>query len=194
MQFEKFAVEIVPYDSAWPAVFRSEAARIAPAFGGSLLAIEHVGSTAVPGLAAKPIVDMMPLIRSIAEVDEVNTGMTALGYVAKGEYGLAGRRYFVREENGVRLIHVHAFEADNGDAIRMLDFRDYLRAHPADAEAYAALKRALAAKYPDDSLTYNEAKTDFIRGIEAKARAWRESGRARLLPSREMERANDGNP
>lgn len=183
MQYEKSAVEIVSYDPGWVAAFEAESARIAPAFGGNLIAVEHAGSTAVTGLAAKPIIDMMALVRSIAEVDTANAAMASLGYIAKGEYGLAGRRYFVREENGVRLVHVHAFEADNSDAIRMLDFRDYLRAHPADAEAYAAVKRALAAKYPNDSLTYNEAKTDFIRGIDAKARAWREA-----------ERANDGNP
>lgn len=87
-------VEVKPYDDAWPAHFRAEAARLAPLFGAELMALHHIGSTAVPGLAAKPVIDMMPVVRRIEAVDRAAPDLAAMGYEGLGENGLPGRRYF----------------------------------------------------------------------------------------------------
>ncbi|MEK7247869.1 MAG: GrpB family protein, partial [Chloroflexota bacterium] len=139
------------------------------AIGEWAVAIEHVGSTAVPGLAAKPIIDIMPAIRSLADARHIIAPMEALGYeyVPEFEDDLPERRYFRR---GVpRSHHVHVVETTSTFWRRHLAFRDYLRAHPETAAEYAALKRRLADGYGSDSGGYTNAKTEFITRIERLA-------------------------
>ena len=143
-------VIVVAYDPQWPVRFAEEAARLAPVFGDTLLAIHHIGSTSMPGMAAKPIIDIMPVVCQIELVDQCNPAMQALGYEPRGEYGIAGRRYFVKGQGNDRSHHVHVFAADHPDVARHLDFRDFLIAHPPEAEAYASLKQALARQFPHD--------------------------------------------
>lgn len=166
-------IVVVPYDSAWPEMFEAEAAKIAGVFGRELVAIYHIGSTSVPGLSAKPIIDMMPVVRDIERVAEFNPAMVRLGYEPKGEFGIPGRRYFVRGGDENRTHHVHTYGPDNAELARHLDFRDYLRAHPAIAEQYAALKEELARQFPHDIQGYIAGKDAFIREITQKAQAWR---------------------
>ena len=151
-------VVISDYDPAWPEEFRREAAAIARILGDNLTAIHHIGSTAVPGLAAKPIIDIMPVVRSLGAVDGSRAALESLGYEYLGEFG-------------THQVHVFA----QGDAVnitRHLAFRDFLRAHPDVCAEYAALKRELAARYPYDIDAYCEGKEAFVRRFEAAALAW----------------------
>jgi GrpB-like predicted nucleotidyltransferase (UPF0157 family) len=134
--------------------------------------IEHIGSTAVPGLAAKPVIDIMPGVLSMADAESCIEGMRRLGYeyVPEFEDALPDRRYF-RKGHPEQKWHVHIVEVGGPFWRRHIAFRDYLRAHPEAAGKYAALKRRLAAQYPYDSLAYTDAKSEFILGIEEKAAA-----------------------
>jgi GrpB-like predicted nucleotidyltransferase (UPF0157 family) len=166
-------IRVVAYDPAWPVAFGQEAARLAQIFGDDLLAFHHIGSTAVPGLAAKPVSDMLPLVRDIARVDLFNPAMAEVGYLAWGEYGIPGQRFFTRGGDERRTHNVHIFEAGHPEVARHLDFRDYLRAHPAVAQQYAELKLPLARQFPDDIAAYNLGKDTFIKEMEQRAREWR---------------------
>jgi GrpB-like predicted nucleotidyltransferase (UPF0157 family) len=171
---QTITIVVVSYDPAWPGMFREEAARIAAVFGDELLSIHHIGSTSVSGLSAKPIIDIMPIVRDIETVDSFNEAMIELGYDPRGEYGISGRRFFVkRNEAGERTHHVHAYEPDNPEVARHLEFRDYLIAHPEAAEQYAELKYMLAKQFRYDRESYTNSKTPFIREIEQKASQWR---------------------
>jgi GrpB-like predicted nucleotidyltransferase (UPF0157 family)/uncharacterized protein YhfF len=171
-------VEVLAYDPQWPALFRQAADEIAAVFGPALLAIHHIGSTSVPGLAAKPVIDIMPVVRDIEQVDSFNPGMTALGYIARGEWGIPGRRYFRRGEDWDHREHVHVYAADNPEVARHLDFRDYLRSHPDTAAEYGRLKERLARQFPTDIEGYMDGKDRFIRETISAARAWRGSSGA----------------
>lgn len=172
------SIEVVPYDSEWPVMFRAEAARLAVVFGDELLSIHHMGSTALPGVWAKPVIDILPIVRDIERIDSYNERMMALGYVPKGEYGIPGRRFFNLEIGPRRIFNVHVYGQGNPEIDRHLGFIEYLKEHPEDAAAYAELKRGLAEQYDDDIDQYVTGKTDFVRGIDAKVLAWRASRQA----------------
>jgi len=173
---------IVDYDPRWPQLYKEEKARIIAALGRWLADIQHVGSTAVPGLAAKPIIDIMPALRSLDDTPRIIEPMRRLGYQYFPEYedDLPERRYFRKPPGeafrGGGTHHVHFVETTSDFWRRHIAFRDYLRAHAGAAREYAELKRRLAAEYAADREGYTEAKSDFIRGIEAKALT--ESGEA----------------
>jgi len=164
---------VVIYNPEWPKMFQQEADKIAAVFGRELVDIHHIGSTAVPGLRAKPIIDMMPVVRTIDKADRFNAAMQQLGYEARGENGIAGRRYFSKGGDEDRSHHVHVFGQDNPEVARHLDFRDYLIAHPAEARQYAKIKIALAHQFPHDIYGYMDGKDAFIKTIIQKAQAWR---------------------
>jgi GrpB-like predicted nucleotidyltransferase (UPF0157 family) len=166
-------IRIVPYDPAWPAAFEAEAAVLSAIFGAGLVAIHHIGSTSVPGLPAKPVIDMMPLVRDIASIEGYLPALLAAGYESWGEYGIPGRRFFTRGGDEQRTHNVHVFQWDGDHVQRHLDVRDYLRAHPAEAQAYAALKAALAERFPQDINGYMDGKDAFVKALERKAAAWR---------------------
>lgn len=166
-------VRVTPYDPSWPARFEAEAAAVRVALGESLIAVEHIGSTSVPGLAAKPIIDMMPIVHDVRSVDRRINAMAAAGFVPRGEFGLPGRRYFVKGPAHARLVHCHIYAADNPEVERHLAFRDYLRSHPAAQAAYAELKRDLAQKHPGDIVAYMDGKDGLIKRLEAEALHWR---------------------
>lgn len=134
--------------------------------------IEHIGSTAVPGLAAKPIIDIMVGLENFALADSLVPRVTTLGYeyVQKYEAVMPLRRYFRRDTNGARSHHLHMVAVGGEFWERHLLFRDYLRQHPDVAADYAALKRQLAAREWHDVNDYADAKTEFIRSIEERAR------------------------
>jgi GrpB-like predicted nucleotidyltransferase (UPF0157 family) len=141
---------------------------------GSLLTdVHHIGSTSVPGLAAKPIIDLMPLVTSLAGLDLARDQVEALGYAWHGPFGMEGRRYCtLADQAGARVAQLHFFANDSPHASRHLAFRDYLRAHPHVARAYEAVKQRARDRYPDDSHAYGREKSAWIEEIEAAALAW----------------------
>jgi GrpB-like predicted nucleotidyltransferase (UPF0157 family) len=160
-------VELREYDASWAELFEQERARLAPIFDGSAIGIEHIGSTSVPGLCAKPIVDMLVGMRRLDLSDDQVAAMTSLGYEYLGEYGLPGRLFFRKQP---RTHHVHVVEHGGDHWERQLLFRDALRSDPEERERYDEFKRRLAAAgYSRD--VYTELKTPFIREVEARARA-----------------------
>jgi GrpB-like predicted nucleotidyltransferase (UPF0157 family) len=173
------AIVVVDYQPSWPAMFDSERIRIEAALGRLVLAVEHVGSTAVPGLAAKPIIDLLVGVTSLGEVLPRGAGpLRALGYAYLPEYEswLPDERFFRKGPPGPWTHHLHVMEPANPHWQNRLLFRDYLRAHPAAAALYARLKRDLAASFGEDIAGYRSAKDEFVAGIMAKARGERGPG------------------
>lgn len=161
-------VEVVVYNPEWPELFNEEAAHIQHVLGDNCIAIHHIGSTAVPGLSAKPIIDILPVVKNILRVTDVTSAMQQLGYDAKGEYGIPFRRYFQKNNNIGRTYNVHIFEENNPEIDRHLQFRDWMRTHANDCDNYGALKRQLAAQFPYDIMGYCLGKDAFIAAINAK--------------------------
>lgn len=160
-------VEVVAYDTEWPNMFETEAKLIKNALGDNCIAIHHIGSTAVAGLSAKPIIDILPVVKDILQVDQYNSAMINLGYNAKGEHGIPFRRYFQTSCDG-RTHNVHVFEKGNPEIDRHLKFRDWMRTNAHDRDAYGVLKIELALKYPNDIMSYCLGKDSFIADIDAK--------------------------
>ena len=167
------AIVIAEYDPAWPQLYEQEAAQIADVLGDLLIAIEHMGSTSVPGLAAKPRIDIMPGIASEDDLDRTIEPMTGLGfeYIATYEDVMPYRRLFTRHPGeGLIAVNVHTVVVGSEFWERHLLFRDYLRKHPDVADDYARLKRELAPNFTATN-EYADAKTAFVREIENRARA-----------------------
>jgi GrpB-like predicted nucleotidyltransferase (UPF0157 family) len=166
-------IHLVDYDAAWPLMFAAEAARVSSALPhGLILAIEHFGSTAIPNMIAKPIIDLLVAVRSIQVARETAVGpMEALGYAFWPDNPRRDRLFFVKGLPPAaphRTHHVHMTELD-GDLWHRLLFRNYLRCHPDEAQRYAALKRSLAAQHSHDREAYTEAKSDYVDAVMAKA-------------------------
>ena len=160
-------VLVADYDPEWPARFAEERARLTAALDGVPAAIEHVGSTAVPGLAAKPVIDVAVGRPPESDLEPYVRAFTGLGYEYKGENGIPGRHFFGLGQP--RTHHLHLVEF-GGELWRAhLAFRDHLRRHPERAAAYAALKRDLATRFPDDRVAYTDAKAPFITEILREA-------------------------
>jgi len=166
-------VRVVPPDPDWVDAFRREAAQIANALGIQVHALHHIGSTAIHGIYAKPIIDILLLVEDQDALDQRTSAMEALGYETMGEYGIPGRRYFRKlTEMGVHTHHVHAFLAGSKDAVRHLAFRDYMNAHADVSRAYSDLKLQLSRMHPYDMNAYMDGKDPFIKEHEALALAW----------------------
>jgi len=168
-------IVVTPWAPTWPAAFREECARLATAFGALETAIEHVGSTAVPGLAAKPVIDVMIGLPTLDEAPPLIAILKTLGYeyVAAFEAVMPERRYLRRDQDGQRTHHIHMVERDGAFWVRHLAFRDFLRAHPAQAQAYGRLKFQLAGLHPRDAGAYMDGKDGLIKHLEALALEWR---------------------
>ena len=171
-------IEVVNYDPQWIAAFEMEAAMLARINGKRILDIQHIGSTAVPGLSAKPIIDILIVLDHTDDINSFNSSMEALGYSVRGECldapvpGTPGRFYFSKDTNGVRSHHVHVCAKGHGEILDKLAFRDYLRAHETVALTYADLKRRLAAEHEFDNIGYMQGKDDFVKSVLVDARRW----------------------
>ena len=161
-------VIIEDYDAHWPELFESFRARMAVALGAIAAAIEHVGSTAVPGLPAKPIIDIDVLLRSPADLPQAITRLVCIGYEHRGDLGIIGREAFRCQQNNFPH-HLYVCPPNSREFRRHIAFRDYLRSHPADARVYARLKRELAGRFINDREAYNEAKTTFVEEVLQRA-------------------------
>lgn len=166
-------VEVVPHDQKWQEAFEFESKRVTDALGKNVVAIHHIGSTAIPRIHAKPIIDLLVEVKNLVKVDEQNTSMESLGYEVMGEFGISGRRFFRKDDKeGIRTHHVHTFTVGSERVKRHLAFRDYMIAHPEDAQSYSELKQRLAREYSTNIDGYTDGKDGFIREIHKKAAQW----------------------
>ena len=160
------------YSPEWKAEYEREASRLNALLGDSLITIHHIGSTSVPGLAAKPVIDLLPVARELKDIDSKSPLLENAGYDAWGEYGLPGRRYFTKEHQGFRTHNIHIFEDANSEVERHVAFRDYLRAHDNVRDQYALLKGQLFAQFPTDIDAYCDGKDAWIKRTERTALEW----------------------
>lgn len=158
-------VEIVDYDPMWPARFDAERERLARHLPGA--EIHHIGSTAVPGSPAKPVIDVMALVEDVDAPIAVLVEQGGYEYPEAFNATLTGRRWLCRPSAALRTHHLHLVE-NRAELDRHLRFRDRLRASPALVQEYARLKRDLAERFGDDRERYSEAKSAFVRHIEAR--------------------------
>jgi GrpB-like predicted nucleotidyltransferase (UPF0157 family) len=171
------SVELREHAPEWNKIPAREAVRIRDALGDTVVAVHHIGSTAIPGIRAKPVIDLMPLVTSLAALDAAASSVRMLGYEWLGEFGIPERRFCRRDDTvtGRRFANVHFFASESAQVTRHLAFRDYLRAHPAIAHAYEAEKQRAAALHPDDVHAYTDEKAGWIKAAEQDALAWRET-------------------
>jgi len=164
MPSEMRRVVVVDYDPEWPEIFEALRARVWEAVGDFAAGIDHIGSTSVPGLAAKPIIDMSVVVGSSEYVPLAIERLAGLGYVHRGNLGIEGREAFSNPP-GLPAHHLYLCPSGSLGLINPLKLRDYLRVHPEAAAAYGALKKSLASKFPEDIDSYVSGKTDFILKI-----------------------------
>jgi len=174
-----YPVIIADYNPQWPVLYEEEKSRILGVIGHKVVAIEHVGSTAVPGLGAKPIIDIMVAVSRLADAEECIEPLQTIGYEYEppDKAGIPERRYFDKGPPGARTHHIHMVEHTSDFWERHLLFRNFLRGHPEVARQYYELKKELAAKYGSDREGYTEAKTSFIESVTARARAHKVTSR-----------------
>ena len=167
-------VELVPHSPLWSEMAAAETLRLKGALGDVLVTVHHMGSTAIPGIMAKPIVDMIPIVTDLDALDAATPRVVALGYKSFGEFGIPTRRYFNWTDPVTckRTFQLHCFARDSLQIARHLAFRDYLRAHPAKAKEYEAEKIRAAALHPDNTLDYNAEKNAWIMATEIVALEW----------------------
>ena len=157
-------IHVVDYDPGWVGEFERQKTQITSALGDQVVVLEHAGSTSVPGLAAKPVIDMYLALRAPLRPQDIRA-MADLGYEHLGEAGLKDRDFFVRESPPP--CNLHCYPAGHPQWDRHLAFRDWLRSHPGGARAYAKLKGDLALRFPADRMAYTEAKSEFIEAALA---------------------------
>ena len=165
-------IQVVPYDSFWEAAYENEAQKISSILKDILVEIYHIGSTAVKGLHAKPIIDIMSVVTNISLVDKHNEEFVAIGYECMGEFGIERRRYF-RKGGDNRTHQIHIFEQSNHkDINRHIVVRDFLRTHPDIALEYGELKMKLANRFPENIEGYCAGKDAFVKQLEKDALRW----------------------
>ncbi len=175
-------VLVEPHDPCWAKSFELESRIVARALGPDVSAVHHIGSTAIPGIHAKPVIDMLVEVADISRIDVRAPEMIALRYEALGEFGIAGRRFYRKDDDaGVHTHHVHAFAASNSEVERHLAFRDFMLAHDDWAGRYSDLKRSLGQAHPDDIEAYMAGKDSFIKEVDQRAATWR-AGRSVPAP------------
>jgi GrpB-like predicted nucleotidyltransferase (UPF0157 family) len=163
-----YPIAIAVYDPAWPERFEAEAERIREALGAAALRIDHIGSTAVPGLAAKPVIDIQVSVERVGDDEPYVAPLVALGYEHRPDHEDSDHDYFQRAQSGLGAYQIHVCPTGSEWERRHLLFRDHLRTHPDDAERYEAWKRRAAARHPMDILAYIEMKGELIAPIERK--------------------------
>ena len=171
-------VVIVEYDSRWATLYEEERDRIMRAVGDLVIAVEHAGSTAVPNLGGKPIIDIMAGVLRLEDAERCVEPLEGVGYEYVPEYNdiIPERRYFHKGPAEARTYHLHMVEHTSDFWRKHLSFRDWLRLHPEDAEKYYQLKRELAARFGRDREGYTDAKAVFIESTMARARTAQRSG------------------
>ena len=162
---------VSPYDERWVSLFEEEAASLEEVLGEQVIDIHHFGSTAVPGMVAKPIIDILLVVRDISLIDSFNADLQTFGYEAKGENGIPGRRFF-QKGGDRRTHHLHIYQAGNPEIERHLAFKDYLRTHSAVSKEYGELKEQLSQQFPFDIESYIQGKEKLASKIQGAATDW----------------------
>jgi GrpB-like predicted nucleotidyltransferase (UPF0157 family) len=170
---KKQPYSIESYNPEWVTEFKRIKKILGNIFGTKALAIEHIGSTSVPGMSAKPVVDVALVVEKIESFDKEKEEMTKLGYESKDNY-IAPETiiFFKTDDTGVKTENIHVCSKNSDRAIHLLASRDYLRTHPERAQQYSDLKDELYKKFPDDYVAYREAKRDFVNETEALTKEW----------------------
>jgi GrpB-like predicted nucleotidyltransferase (UPF0157 family) len=161
-------ITVVEYDPRWVQLFETLRDFVIPSISDIVLTIEHVGSTSIPGLPAKPIVDMDVVVTTPNDVQTAIERLAALGYIHEGDLGNVGREAFIPPDE-IPWHHLYVCTIDNAEYKRHILFRDYLRSHPQEAKEYGELKLMLAQQSHNDRKAYTNAKTDFVEGILKRA-------------------------
>lgn len=161
----KDEVILVHYQSDWSLKYEAESTVLVSVLGDTLLNIYHMGSTSVPNLTAKPIIDILAEVRSLELLDFQEKEFVDLGYEVKEENGIPNRRYYVKRKDGKRAIHLHCYETGNPEINRHLKFKNILLVDRIIFMEYERLKIDLVARYKDDRLKYTEAKSKFIQNV-----------------------------
>ena len=162
-------ITVTAYDPLWAEKYEQESALVRDILADNCIAIYHIGSTSVPGLAAKPVIDIMAAVRSLEKVDRVAAAFSEIGYEYLGEFGIEGRRY-LRKGGDERTHQIHIFQMNDWNNIgRHLAFRNYMRTHEKERAEYAKLKTELARKFPYDIEGYCDGKENFVHEIEKLA-------------------------
>jgi GrpB-like predicted nucleotidyltransferase (UPF0157 family) len=174
----KRRIEVVEYDYNWPARFKAEASQLALVFEHSVINIHHIGSTAVPGLAAKPTIDILIEVKVGTSVSEYYEAMRKLGYECRGECldavipGTPGRYYFPKIVDGQHVTHVHVCHEGHHQIAELLGLRDYLRSHASEMKEYGVHKGRLAEKFTYNNIAYMKGKDDLVKGLIERAMQW----------------------
>jgi GrpB-like predicted nucleotidyltransferase (UPF0157 family) len=172
-------VRLSEFSENWVYMFKNEALFLKTIFGDEIIRCEHFGSTSVRGMKAKPVIDMMCIVKDINKVDEFNEKIANLGYDIAGEWGIPGRRLF-RKGGESRTHHIHFYQFDNSQIDRHLIFRDFLRSHPEQVARYSRFKEELAQCFHTTS-KYSPAKKGFVKEMEKQALRWfAEQGKVNL--------------
>ena len=169
-----YTIELVEHDPSWSKIATREAERLHEALGPILVTVHHIGSTAIPGIRAKPIVDLIPVVTSLEDVDRRKEAVEALGYQWWGDQGIEGRRYCILTDShtGRRVAQLHIYAVGSEKITAHLALREYLRAHPEEARAYEAEKIRAQARESQDVNAYNALKATWLRGCILRAERW----------------------
>jgi GrpB-like predicted nucleotidyltransferase (UPF0157 family) len=166
------AIRVVDYDPVWPEMAAAEIGRIEAVLAGVAVRVEHVGSTAVPGLTAKPVIDLQVSADALEPRARYVESLERIGYLFAPDPQAPDFHFFGRPAERPRTHHLHVCAAGSDHERRHLALRDYLRAHPDEATEYAALKRDLAVRHPHDRLAYIDGKEQYVAALERRALEW----------------------
>lgn len=164
-------IEVQNYNNKWPLIFKQEQKKLAAFLPVKKSLIHHIGSTAVPGLSAKPIIDILIEVENINCLDAFDQKFQSIGYETKGEFGISGRRHYQKGGEN-RSHHIHAFESKSAAVVRHIAFREYLKAHPQIAKEYGVLKLSLALTFKNSIDLYAKGKCEFVSKHEKLALTW----------------------
>jgi GrpB-like predicted nucleotidyltransferase (UPF0157 family) len=171
-------VRIVPYNPDWHMNFQTERDLLRNALGSKVLEIRHIGSTAIPGMPAKPIIDIIAAVRILAEVTDFVDPLVRIGYEDRGDGGVVGRRYFVKGTEAARTHHLNFYEMNSSGWSTHILFCEYLKSHKEVAEEYAELKEKLAKEFPTDRASYTSGKERFVAAVVDRATSATNSSRS----------------
>ena len=163
-------VRLTEFSENWVQMFKNEGQFLKTIFGDEIIDFEHFGSTSIYGMKAKPVIDMMCIVKDIEKIDKFNEKMANLGYDVVGEWGITGRRLF-RKGGENRTHHIHFYQFENPQIKRHLIFRDYLRSHPEEVARYSRFKEELTQRF-DNTSEYSPAKKTFVKEMEQQALLW----------------------
>lgn len=162
----KYSVQ--DYDPNWVTQYETEEKVLKQALGNNMLSVEHIGSTSVPGLAGKPLIDILAVVQNIEEADGFEPALSSLGYHFLGQYVMEGSRLYVKEKDNTRLVNLHFYYQGHKHIGEMIGLRNYFRSHPEVVKEYSQLKFDLVEKYPDDYGSYRMYKDEWMNELKAK--------------------------